>query len=365
MRFDRLTPTLATIERGLFGGDVAAADPETSEAQHPQHPVAMGAALRAWIERQARSAPGAAALAGQAPQPGDIWWLALDEGTHADVALLIGRVDEARARGWLVAGETLYASDRDWVLQQDDVQSELDPRLGMVQLWNAIDVSRDQLREPSARLCDGVLDAVERVAAIRHMQHDLAPSAGRIGLVESEGVSWVSGTPLGAIDSRRRYQHLYRRLAASIDRTATAVDVPIDASDTAASGRIIPIDAARRQRRAWVNADFWRGAGLAATVLLAVGLPYIHGQRTTNRRAIATMRGLETQRASVTFDVHFASGTTLAQLTALLQEGQMRIVSGPDARAAYRVEARASTAQTARKLLNASALVVSWSQVRR
>lgn len=259
----------------------------------------------------------------------------------------------------------MYASDRDWVLQQDDVQSELDPRLGMVQLWNAIEVSRDQLREPSAQLRDGVLDAVERVAAIRHMQHDLAPSAGRIGLVESEGVSWVSGTPLGAIDPRRRYQHLYRRLAASIDRTASAVDMPVDASDTAASGRVIPFDAARRKRRAWLNADFWRGAGLAATVLLAVGLPYIHGQRTTNRRAIATMRGLQTQRASVTFDVHFASGTTLAQLTALLQDGRMRIVSGPDARAAYRVEASASTAGTARKLLDASALVVSWSQVSR
>lgn len=51
MRFDRLTPTLATIERGLFGGDVAAADPETSEAQHPQHPVAMGAALPRWPAR--------------------------------------------------------------------------------------------------------------------------------------------------------------------------------------------------------------------------------------------------------------------------------------------------------------------------
>ena len=375
MKFGALTPTLATIERGLFGqvGHEPAAQEFSGEQASP---VVAGAALRAMIARRAAAASANPADAGSEPAAGDFWWLQLGAGAEQAVAVLVRHVAADAVQGWLVAGETAYASDRDWVLQHEDAQAPLDPRLGMVQLWNAVSVGRQRLAGRAGRMTAMAFSALAQISKDAVTPGDVGPAPGRVGLIETHGVAWVCGTPLGTADPRRAYQDLYARLAGMMAlRHADAPgavrgDPSTQAANDASPDRVVDIAAHRRQRRAWLNGDFWRGAGIAATLLLAVGIPYTRmlqrtgagGEEQVVQNPVVEMRGLGHLSPAVRFDVHFVGTATVAEVTALLQVSRMRIASGPGPDGAYVVSVAAANAATAEKALEGSRLVVIWSE---
>ena len=370
MKFGALTPTLATIERGLFGQ--AHPEPPAQELSGDEAaPVEIGDALRAMIARRAAAARAQRAVAGAQPVAGDFWWLHLDADAEQAVALLVRQVADDAVQGWLVAGETAYAGDRDWVLQQDDAQAALDPRLGMVQLWNAVTVPRHRLLEPAGNMMPKAFAELARVANAAVTPASVRPAPGRIGLIETDGVAWVCGTPLGTPDPRRAYQALYARLAGMIAvRPADAPDASRTAPSTAAAndaapGHGIDIAARRTQRRAWRNGDFWRGAGIAAALVIAVGIPYTRMLQRTGpggQDRVVDMRGLGRPTTAVLFDVHFVGTATVADVTALLQASGLSIASGPGPDGAYVVSAAAADAATAEQALDRSGLVVTWTR---
>ena len=375
MQFGALTPSLATIERGLFGQtdqEPAAQELSGDEAS----PVAAGAALRAMIARRAAAASATPADAGSEPAAGDFWWLQLDAGAEQAVAVLVRHVAADAVQGWLVAGETAYASDRDWVLQHDDAQAPLDPRLGMVQLWNAVTVGRQRLAGRAGRMTAVAFSELAQVSNDVVTPGDVGPAPGRVGLIETHGVAWVCGTPLATADPRRAYQDLYARLAGMIAlRPADAPgavrgDPSTDAANDASPDRVVDIGARRTQRRSWLNGDFWRGAGIAATLVLAVGIPYTRmlqrtgagGEDQIVQNPVVEMRGLSDRSPVVRFDVHFVGTATVAEVTALLQVSRMRIASGPGPDGAYVLSVDAANAAAAEKALEGSRLVVIWSE---
>ncbi len=375
MKFGALTPTLATIERGLFGQadhEPAAHDLGGDEAS----PIEAGAALRAMIARRAAAASANPDAAGSEPAAGEFWWLQLDAGAGQAVAVLVRHGDADAVHGWLVASETAYAGDRDWVLQHDDVQEPLDPRLGMVQLWNAVTVARQRLVERAGRMTAKAFSELEQVSNAVGTPGSVGPAPGRVGLIETHGVAWVCGTPLGTPDPRRAYQELYARCAGTIalrsaDTPGSSADEPSTeaASDGSRDG-VVDIGARRTQRRAWASGDFWRGAGIAATLVLAVGIPYTRmlqragsgsEDQVVQNHQVVEMRGLGVQSRAVRFDVHFVGSATVAEVTALLQVSRMRIASGPGPDGAYVLSVDAANAAAAEKALDGSRLVLIWS----
>ncbi len=396
MRFGgSLTPTLATIERSLFGLDDTTPGPDPADdptlvQPGEADPVEPGPGLRSMIERRAAAALGAArhaaaTTAQDLPRPGTIWWLHPPAHCDAAVALLVSAASRhSGVQGWLVAPETAYASHRDWVLQEEDVEgAALDPRLGMVQLWNPLHVWPQALEAQATCVTPPALQAMLAVAREPVALPAAQPAPGRIGLVESRGVAWVCGTPLGDArnDPRHRYQDLYRTLAARLARqsaTPAANDGTLAAADAraqvfasaAAAGpsgheplrtlrAAAPRDTATWLRRPKLSADFLRGAGVAAALLLAIGLPLA-----LRKPAVApsATRGIVAPQAAVTFEVHFAADATLSQIGALLRQAGLQLAGGPDASDAYLLRASAAQAAKTRRVLDASPLVVSWAQ---
>ena len=382
-----LTPTLASIERGLFGPAETEREPVPTIAD-PAPAVPMGPALQALIARRAASAEHRRLHdpSGTRPfraQAGELWWLRLPAGGEQAVALLVRRVDGLQAHGWLSAGESLYAGPRDWVLQDGEVEGELDPRLGMVQLWNPVTVPLSRLVEFAARLRASSLRDIERLALAPETPLQLRPAPGRVGWLQSDGVGRVCGTPLGEQDPRLPYQALYRRLALLLGKPQHEAgqeagqegwqegwqEARYAAAESIAASRALPPEPARHGARprfaTWRQADFWRGAATAAALLLVVGLPYL-GRRqpgvVSPPPAVVAERGLAPQAGRVLFVVHFAPGTTLGMLTVWLQQAGMEVVSGPDVQQAYVLAAPAAQAAKVRRLLKGSKLVLIWSE---
>ncbi len=396
MRFgSSLTPTLATIERALFGRDDTTPAPDPADDDEIVQPgqaeaVEPGPGLRSLIERRAAAAvalgqPAAPAGGRELPRPGAIWWLRPPAQSGAALALLVSAASQHfGVQGWLVAPETAYASHRDWVLQDEDVEgAALDPRLGMVQLWNSLRVPLQVLEAPATSVTPPALQAILAVAREPAPGPAVQAAPGRIGLVESCGVAWVCGTPLGDArnDPRHRYQQMYRTLAARLaqqsatpaanDGSLPAADARARALASAAAARppahdpartlpgAAPHDPATARRRARPSADFWRGAGVAAALALAVALPLA-----LRRPAVApsATRAIRIPQAAVTFEVHFVATATMSQIGALLRQAGLQLAGGPDASDAYRLRGAAAQAATARHALDASPLVVSWAQ---
>ena len=222
MRHHRLIPPLEFIEEGLFG----AADGAGSEAADDSPAEALASlALPALIaEAVARRVAAAPLPEPPEPSPGELWWLALDSGADRPVALALLHVAPPEVCGWLVGSEVAYAGDDDWVIQDDDVHGALDPRLGMVHLWNPVCIPAERLDALAAVMRSASFDGLRTLAQRRAWAAGMAPEPGRVGLSQRDGVSLVCGTPLGQPqhDPRHAYRALYRRLAALLGHAGAA-----------------------------------------------------------------------------------------------------------------------------------------------
>lgn len=121
--------------------------------------------------------------------------------------------------GWLVSGETDYASWWDFVLQETDMP--FDPEASMVQVWNPVRIYLPMIDRLAGRLQPARLQAVRALAAeyLTNATPSQAPVwPGHVAQRETlHGLSVVTGSPLGDEDDpRHRYQHLYFHAADAI-----------------------------------------------------------------------------------------------------------------------------------------------------
>lgn len=222
MRHHRLIPPLECIEDGLFG---AAYEAGFESSDDSPAEVAAALALPALIaEVVARRVAAQPLPTPPEPSPGELWWLALDSGADRPVALALLRVAPPEVCGWLVGSEVAYAGDDDWVIQDDDVHGALDPRLGMVHLWNPVCIPAARLDGLAAVLRSASFEGLRTLAQRPASPDGTAPSPGRIGLSQRHGISWICGTPLGQPehDPRHAYRALYRRLAVLLGHRGSA-----------------------------------------------------------------------------------------------------------------------------------------------
>ena len=137
--------------------------------------------------------------------------------------LLGASLGGARWRGWLVAQEVDYATDRDLVIESED--GPCSPEAGMVQTWNEISVALDGSEPLLGKLSPQRLEAVVCLAGrVTTSDASFRSHPGRVGAWDlKEGMAVVTGTPLGdANDPRHEYQRIYSALGQLFPIAASA-----------------------------------------------------------------------------------------------------------------------------------------------
>jgi hypothetical protein len=133
---------------------------------------------------------------------------------------LVMLLDEKRRNhwfGWLVGAHADYAGSQDLVLDRSLLGDGKDPAplAAFVQTWNRVHRS---IRSPATilhRLTPEAMAAV-RELALAGIDHEVAPSPGRMHSREVAGQSVMTGTPYGRHDPRDGYLLLVRELAAMV-----------------------------------------------------------------------------------------------------------------------------------------------------
>ncbi|MBM3393662.1 MAG: hypothetical protein FJY37_03270 [Betaproteobacteria bacterium] len=271
-RWLELSPPLVDIERRLFGvsrglieavevGTVSEkirsavmASPEwkerLAEAESPQDSIAgtqaveLPAHLRDLVQRraavaQAKFDPIPAAgqivevIAIKTPRQGQLDWV-----MQVPLYVLLDAPAESAElwHGWLVSGETDYATSWDFVLQDQD--APFDPEAGMVQLWNPVRIYLPMASRVVAQLRLARLQAVRSLAA-DFLTAEAPTEAARPGRVAvrriGAGFLVATGSPLGDDrDPRRRYQRVYHHAA-----EAMRVPARLAIAELASSGSTI------------------------------------------------------------------------------------------------------------------------------
>lgn len=238
---------IEAVERGETSAAIAASvrqSPEWAEYQEtksaaaaesvPQEqaePLPMPAHLKDLIRQRVAVLPLAAE---KIPVPGQIVRVTkivtpkageLDAVLTAPLHVLLDAPAEEKTlwHGWLVAGETDYASWWDAVLQEDEAR--FDPEAGMVQLWNPVQLYLPMADRVVGLLPPAALQTVRALAAefvSTDAPTDIAPWPGRVAMRSTlGGLQVVTGSPLGGKnDPRHRYQSIYFDAAEAVREPA-------------------------------------------------------------------------------------------------------------------------------------------------
>jgi hypothetical protein len=247
-------------------------------------------------------------------------------------------------QGWMAAGEADWASAFDVLLEPDDEPFE--PAFGLIQAWNVLTL------EPSPQLCARVLGEVSatRLAAIRAVHDEwaaqkvlpIAPEPGHIALRTVGGVfSVLSGTPLGAQDSRADYQALYRTVGLQLGSALT--QAPEAAPAAPASPRARPQERPEGgwwgSIRRWFGADGWMRPAFAVLALCVVvqnvGLLGGRGSEEDDVR----FRNVPTApaAASANLVVRWKDGVRVDEADRLLRTISAEVVGGPGTNGVWRL----------------------------
>ena len=398
MKPQRLIPPLAVIESGLFPG---AADPATDPVGHADllSPPAdesaslvsdathtpVPASLRRLMAQRVQAAQHRAANSTAPLQPGQIRWIA--SAADRPVSLLVASLERGKVQGWIVASETLYASHEDWLVQDSDMGSDTDdkspagsavppdPRCAMVQLWNRAELSAAQLGGCAGQICARAFLQLTQVASRLDAPSAnliaVEPQPGRFGLFEdAHGVGYVCGTPLGTRESgdpRLHYRYLYLQFSQQLQRQAR-IAIAVDSSAVPPANRPPEHTQSGEPARGkaanmpfWRLPGLWRGAGLAAALMLAVVLPMRLWQADTGSglRGVSTSNFGMSARFTV-MDIYFSATAPAAGITELLREARGRVISAPTESGAWRIAVDKDHLDAARALFAASPLVVTF-----
>ena len=160
------------------------------------------------------------------PQPGFIVELPAGKECGRPIGMLCTQQTRRGTwRGWLAVGEPEYAGVSDFVLQEED--GDFDPSVGMVQVWNPVELKLPKRCKVVAQLSDARMKGIYALAGEFKKQcpsnaGDAFP--GRVGSREIDGCLLQTGTPLGdpKNDPRWIYQRAYTSLARRLSQTSTS-----------------------------------------------------------------------------------------------------------------------------------------------
>lgn len=243
-------------------------------------------------------------------------------------AILLGAsLGGARWRGWLVAQEVDYATDRDLVIESED--GPCSPEAGMIQTWNEIGVALDGSEPLLGKLSPQRMEAVVCLSTRAPPAGDSVTSRpGRVGAWDlKEGMAVVTGTPVGdTSDPRHTYQEIYRSLGQLFPIAARA-EAPI-AKPSASPGWLERL-AGILARPAWAY---------AATALVVLQGAWIIGMsQQTDTEGVGgggvyrsqPLQGAAAVACQTTIHAVFNPDSSFAEIIILLRKIEASVIAGP------------------------------------
>lgn len=216
-----LYPPLGVIEDRLFG-DAATVDP-ANDGEIIEAMAEPTAELPAWLREQVgQIAAHRARDVPSEPAAGQIW--SVDYRGEREGRMLAGRIpmlldrpDEAGIwQGWLVSGDTDYATHADVVL--DTRELCITPAACMVQTWNRVAAAWDPSATYLGQVDAATLAAIRAVAGEPTLNRPPEGVPGKLAMREAgNGGFALTGDYLGdARDPRWAYRRLYYELASAM-----------------------------------------------------------------------------------------------------------------------------------------------------
>jgi hypothetical protein len=221
-----LWPDLAVIRERMLGAPAS----EETAAEHDEPVVdaealPMPAFVAEQIQRLDEVKYGV-----RAPAVGDV--VLISKAGHAPIAVCLEasisrNADGARWRGWMVAAETDYATDKDVLLEESD--GPCDPLAGMVETWNPLELIVPDAVRVLAHLSEYRMSIIGEVARESHADTPEPPRPGFITNRETaSGRLVLTGTPLGkANDPRAEYQKIFRACAGAYGSVSQPAIAPV------------------------------------------------------------------------------------------------------------------------------------------
>lgn len=381
----RLHPPLPWIERGLFGDSVAESEGSPADevagsvddlGQQAAFDPATGD--RGWSPEQRRLLLDMARrsrleVRDDLPMaPGQIRKLHLPYRPQRPVHLLVDRVGPLLAHGWLVVSEADYASDTDWVLQDDDVVRPLALSTALVQMWNKRQLPLACLGGSVNELQEDRLHGLQIVASQAHApdRPSISDPLATFSVVELSGVEYVTGAPLSPDarhpQERRAYRDLYERWAETLvigelTRLGTPPGKPLNIPSFASVPDSVasPADAQHESAKARSTgaSGRWRTLALASMAALAVAVIWPLSQMESDTDAQRYRSVLPSGVAADSIRVHLAPATSVHDLSDWLVRWSAQMGAGPDESGAFRLLVPRDISQAALADLQNSPLV--------
>lgn len=291
--------------------------------------------------------------------PGQIRRLQLHPQPTRPVHMLISRQGPLFVHGWPVVPDVDYASDTDWVLQEEEMQQPLHPATALVQLWNpmllpvgCLDASVNQLR-PEA------WQALQSVAGPLLSPHRglISEPLAVVSVARLADHEFVTGAPLapGARfeAERRAHRALWERWVEEMLRShlpgagrgSTASDPPRPIALT--PPEITPVRP---------SPSGWRALALASVVALAMviaqPLLQVDPEGTSDSRSVPA-----NSAKTIIIEVHLAPEARLSDLSAWLAAWGGQLAGGPSESGAITIAVPAARQAQVLSTLGASPLV--------
>ncbi len=268
------------------------------------------------------------------PAPGQIRQLRLKNQPTRPVYLLIQRVGPLFVHGWPVTPDVDYASDTDWVLQEDEVvHTPLHQSTSVVQLWNQLVLPVAALGCCVNQLTDAAWQAMQSVSGplLASQRRPISMPQTVVSVSTLAGYEFVTGAPLvpGArhLEDREACRALWARWA---DETIRG-NVPGLGSNTTLSlepehesDRPDPVVAPQSSS----SLTLWRAVALASVAMLTIviALPL---REPVTEAAGEYRSGITATSDAVLISVHLSPGTTIRDITSWLTEWGGQVVGGP------------------------------------
>lgn len=190
--------------------------PHPSENISSQQAPSIPDAIQQLIQQRSKTAVHTFS---QSPNEGLIVLVGKGDGSADDLGLtmaspLVAILDKKNTKknswnAWMVAKETDYATDWDMLLTSDK-DAPLDPLVGMVQVWNPLQIEEILIEKTLGEL------KPERLTTLRNLNNDYKRTIAVIG---------HRGVTLEAIE---KYQTMYSKVAGFINKKAVLTKSPFE-----------------------------------------------------------------------------------------------------------------------------------------
>lgn len=273
--------------------------------------------------------------------------------------MLIQRTGPLFAHGWPVVPDVDYASDSDWVLQEDEALEPLHPSTGMVQLWNPMLLPMTSLGGSLNQLTTAAWQAMQSVAAHLATPRSelISEPLAVVSVARLAEVEFVTGAPLEpgsrCLTERRAYRALWERWVEEILTTQLLGTRSESPPPDKAPAPVLRKPASISASKATAG---WRALALVsvAALSLLIAQPLWRGDsdETSHVRG-APSSGTNT----ITIEVHLARTATVSDLTAWLAEWNGQLTGGPNESGAITISVPVAKQAQALATLETSPLV--------